>query len=200
MKNVDDLDKKKIIIVLGIIIIAILTTLIIINQRAAKSLKKLDNAVKVVTPENNSTAPKTKSTTTIDQFQVEMPKDVKVPEPNEKLSGTQKAEIAVPTISIPAGPGTATNFRSFEITAEGNKFTPTKIIVNRGDTIHINFKAVDKDYDIILKSYNLRQTALKGETKVLEFQAVQAGDYIYYCERCGGINGTARGEIIIVKK
>ena len=39
----------------------------------------------------------------------------------------------------------------------------------------------------------------KGETKVMEFQAVQEGDFTFYCEMCGGPDSTASGHIIIAK-
>ena len=45
----------------------------------------------------------------------------------------------------------------------------------------------------------MKQTAKKGETKVLEFQANQDGNFLYYCEVCGGVNGNVKGNIIIAK-
>lgn len=197
--NFDSLDKKKIIIIFGLTIIAVLVLLIILNQRTARKVADLENAVTIMEPEENNKKNPADSTRK-DEFQVTLAPNIKVPEPNTSLSEEEKKEIALPTISVPAGPGVIANFRNFEIRAEGGLFTPSKIIANQGDTVRIQFTAVDKDYDIVFRSYNMKQSAKKGETKALEFQAVQSGDYLYYCQSCGGINGTAKGHIIIVKK
>ena len=189
------LEKNKIFILLGVVIIIILVVLIVINQRNLNSKPKVEDVIIPVVSETKTPV----ETGTSSQFRTEVPLDVKVPEPNEKLTETQKTEIAVPTISVPAAPGVVAKYRGFEIKAADNKFTPTKIIVNLGDTVNIRFTAVDKDYDIIFRSYNMKQVALKGETKIIEFQAVQAGNYLYYCERCGGVTSSAQGNIIVVK-
>jgi len=194
--QLSDLDKKKILIVLGVVVIAILAVLIFLNQRANQAKLKVDDVIIPVVPEKKIV----EEVIPPDKLRVAVPKDIKVPEPNAPLSATEKTEIAVPTISVPAAPGVAANYRSFEVRAENNKFTPAKIIVNLGDTVHINLTAVDKDYDLTFKSYNLKQTALKGQTKPLEFQAGQAGNYLYYCELCGGVDGPTTGNIIITKK
>lgn len=134
-----------------------------------------------------------------DPFRQEAPVITRIPDANEILPAAQQKEIAVPTVVVPAAPGVDSKFRNFDITAEGGKFIPEKIIVQVGDTVHINFTAVDKDYDITFPSYNMKQTAKQGQTKILEFQAVQDGSFLYYCESCGGAEGMTKGNIIIVK-
>jgi len=134
-----------------------------------------------------------------DPFRQEAPVITRIPDANEVLPAAQQKEIAVPTVVVPAAPGVDSKFRNFNITAEGGKFIPEKIIVQVGDTVHVNFTAVDKDYDITFPSYNMKQTAKQGQTKILEFQAVQDGSFLYYCESCGGAEGTTKGNIIIVK-
>ena len=62
----------------------------------------------------------------------------------------------------------------------------------------INFTAVDNDYSIVFPSYNMRQVAKKGETKVLGFHAGETGNFTYYCDVCGE-NTTASGTLIITK-
>jgi hypothetical protein len=37
----------------------------------------------------------------------------------------------------------------------------------------------------------MKQTAKKGEGKVLEFQAVTEGKFLFYCDACGGLNSSA---------
>ncbi len=134
-----------------------------------------------------------------DPFRQEAPVITRIPEANEVIPESQREEIAIPTVVVPAAPGVESSFRNFNISAEGGKFIPEKIIVKVGDTVHVNFTAVDSDYDIVFPSYNMKQIAKKGQTKVLEFQALQDGSFTYYCEACGGPEGPTTGSFIIVK-
>jgi len=109
----------------------------------------------------------------------EAPKDVVVPEPE---STGQKDDVAIPKTSVPAAPGVEAKLRTFEITATAGKYSPSTIIVRIGDTVHIDFKAIDDTYDIVFPDYGLRQLAKKGETKIIEFQANTDGQFAFYCE------------------
>ena len=199
------MNNKKPLMIFGIIIIIALIIVI-----AAMSSKK---KAAVMTTQNPQTAAQTsaptvpagaevtKASTTavVDQFRTEVPKDIIIPEVGQKLTDEQKKVIAVPTVVTAAAPGASTKFRSYDITANGGKFEPSQITGRVGDTIHVNFKAVDKGYDIVFPSYNMKQVAAQGETKILEFQAVQEGSFTYYCDSCGGANSTTKGTIVIAK-
>lgn len=134
-----------------------------------------------------------------DAFKAEVPVDIVVPDVNTQLNEEQKKEIALPTVVVAAAPGVDSKFRNFNIKAEGNAFVPTKVIANVGDTVHIDFVAVDGDYDIVFPSYNMMQTAKQGQTKILEFSALQSGSFTYYCSSCGGPESGPKGNIIIVE-
>jgi hypothetical protein len=43
----------------------------------------------------------------------------------------------------------------------------------------------------------MKQTADKGQTKALEFQAVNSGKFTYYCDLCGGLTSKTIGYIIV---
>jgi plastocyanin len=131
-------------------------------------------------------------------FKEDVPSDVKVPEIDTQLEESQKKEIALPNTVIPSNPGSSSSFRSFAIIADNDNFSPLKVIANLGDTINISFTAVDKDYDIVFPSYNMRQRALMGQTQTLRFKAREAGSFSYYCSVCGGPETGPRGNIIIV--
>ena len=133
----------------------------------------------------------------VDRFREAVPKDVKVPEMNEKLDTAQQKIVAVPTLVTPSAPGATTNFRSFDISGEGGKFVPEQIIARVGDVVHVNFVAVDKAYDIFFPSYGMHLSAQQGQKKVMEFQAVSKGSFIYYCDTCGGLNTETRGKFIV---
>lgn len=127
----------------------------------------------------------------------EAPANVAVPEPGAASQG----EVAVPTISVPAAPGGTvdTKFRSFDIVASGGKYSPSTIIVRRGDIVHINFKAQDGTYDIMFPDYGLWQQAKTGEAKVIEFQAVTDGEFAFRCEKSCP-KGPMSGTLIVAKQ
>lgn len=125
-----------------------------------------------------------------------VPPDVKVPEVGEKPANTA---VAIPVVVRPASPyeGVSAKYRGFAIKAENNLFSPSTIIAGKMDIIHIDFTAVDKAYDFIFPDYGMKGIVQKGETKILEFQAVTEGKFTFYCDACGGLNSSAKGYIII---
>jgi len=199
MEFIDRLYNKKTLIILGIIIL-ILVILVLINQKAKPALTKIGQVLTgTEATEQATTTASTTEVVSISDFVEVSDKKARVPEPNEKLSEEQKKEIAVPTVAIPAAQDSTASFRSFNISAENDKFIPERIFVNLGDTVNIKFTAVDKDYDMIFEGYNTRQKAVKGETKVLEFQANMRGDFTFYCQQCGGINSSTKGILTVLK-
>lgn len=134
-----------------------------------------------------------------DQFREDVPADIVVPDTGTQLTEEQKREIAVPTVVVPAAPGVASSFRDFDIRAEGGAYIPTKVIAKLNDTVHIDFTAVDGDYDIVFPSNNMMTVAKKGQTSLLEFRAEQSGSFTYYCSSCGGPEKGPKGNIIIVE-
>lgn len=131
-------------------------------------------------------------------FRQEVPAGTIVPGIAELLSPAQQKEIAVPDTVSPAAPGAVSSFRSFSISGDGGEFIPEKVIVRLGDIVNINFTAVDGDYDIVFPSYNMSQSAQQGQTKILQFQAISEGAFLYYCSSCGGPDSRASGQIIVV--
>lgn len=129
-----------------------------------------------------------------------VPIDIRVPESGEVLSEELRDIIAIPAYTTQASPNPGSeSLRLFKIRAEGGRFIPEQIIVNFNDTVNIEFTAVDQDYDIVFQGYNMMQRAKQGEVKFLDFQAYKDGRFIYYCESCGGVSSSARGEIVVVK-
>ena len=123
----------------------------------------------------------------------EVPEDIVVP----GIGAEVEEGVAAPQIVTEAAPGVEAKFRRFEIKAENNLYTPSTIIVNKGDTVRINFTAVDKKYDFVFPDYGMRQVAEAGETKKIEFQAVNEGKFLFYSDLYGGLEGEMKGYIII---
>ncbi len=191
------MNKEKAFIIFGTLVVLLLLALIFKDYQTKKNTPV--NNPELVNNISEEALVVTKSTSSPDKFKTEVPKNIVVPTMNDQtLTVEQKKEIAVPTLVVPSAPGAVSSLRNFDIRAEGGKFTPSKIIGKSGDTMMINFTAVDNDYSIVFPSYNMRQVAKKGETKVLGFHAGETGNFTYYCDVCGE-NTTASGTLIITK-
>jgi plastocyanin len=192
------MNNKKILIAGGLGVILILLIILAIMNAAKKPVPPTS------VPANTGNKPEITIPVAIgpggqDQFRAEVPAGLQVPGTSTVLTEEQKKIIAVPTTVVDAAPGTSAQRREFNISATGGKFVPAEVIARMGDTVHVNFTAVDGDYDIVFPSYNMKQVASKGQTKILEFQALKDGSFLYYCDSCGGPDGPTTGKIIIVK-
>jgi len=84
-----------------------------------------------------------------------------------------------------------------EVDVEGGSFyfEPSELTVKKGQTVRVNFTAVDAMHDFNLDEFNVDGTVVKeGESTMVEFVADQAGDFEYYCSvgqhRANGMVGT----------
>ena len=186
------MNKAKTVAIIAVIAIVIIGGIYLLKAGAKKinlTGKQANQPVQTNGAGNQTGAGKTPESAT----RSTVPENIKVPEVGEKTDNS----VAVPASVSPAAPGVSAKFRSFDIKGENGVFSPATVIVKKGDTVRINFLAVDKDYDVTFPDYGMKQTAKKGESKVLEFQAVAEGKFAYYCEACGGLTGTAKGYIIV---
>ena len=192
--------KKKTILSLGLVLIAVLIAVIILQ------LQERDAPLNTETKINNPFLPSGQENLTPQDWQATevrkpVPVGTVVPEIDTEMPAGLKDKIAVPEATAPVNPtsGSDAQIRTYTVRAEANKFIPEKIIVNQGDIVHIDFTAVDKDYDFVLGGYNMKQNVKAGGTASLEFQALKDGDFIYYCNTCGGLEAGPQGHIIVVK-
>lgn len=124
-----------------------------------------------------------------------VPQGAYVPETDQQ---TNDKDLAVPKSVVNAAPDVEAKMRQFEVSANKGIFTPSKISIRKGDTVRINIASIDDDYDFVLPDFGMRQIIKKGTQRTVEFQATNEGQYVYYCEKCGGIDSTAKGTITIV--
>lgn len=116
-----------------------------------------------------------------------------VPEPN---AASVDQETAVPSSVVESAPGTSSQIRTFSLSAQNSRLSKEKIIVYQGDIVHIRFSAHDDDrYDFAIPAFGLRQEAAKGETRIVEFQAVSQGSFPIICSQC-----KTEGELVVVPK
>jgi len=185
------LKNKKFILVAGIIVVIAILVFYGIKTGWWKKLG--------VSVPNVNSVPAAGSSTSVFPTRQEAPKGITIPEPNSK---PQNSDIAVPQSSGPAAPGvTERQIRTFNISAQNGQYVPSEIIVGEGDSVVINFKAEDGTYDIVFSPdyYNLKQTAKKGETKIVAFQAIINGQFKFYCQSACP-KGKMEGTLIVVPR
>jgi len=118
-----------------------------------------------------------------------------VPEPGQEF----KEEVAVPKESVNSAPESESKLRIFEVKGEKGIIFPVSFRAYQNDIINIELTSVDQDYDFNLEGYNLQVKVPKGETKTIEFQALNLGVYNFYCSLCLTKEKPA-GKIIVVPK
>ncbi len=110
------------------------------------------------------------------------------------------AGVAAPTVVASGSPSGLTSFRSFNITETASAFTPDTIIVNEGDTVHINITAKGGSYDFTQPDMGLSLSLSSGQTKLVQFDANTVGKFQFYCKSCGGPTNGPTGYIEVVSK
>lgn len=191
------MNKRNILLLSGLVIILVLVLIIVFDNSNKNTINT--STSQLTTSFNQEGATAMTDYVSVDIFRSEVPIDIQVPELNEPLTNSQKQNIAVPEVVIPAAPGIDSKLRTFNISGDNNKFIPSQIIANVDDIVHINFMAVDQDYSVYFPSYHTGQIVKKGETKVFEFQANKSGKFLYYCPLCGGPETGPVGDVIIVE-
>lgn len=123
-------------------------------------------------------------------------KKLKVPEPSDLVqeqsltttaTDSQKpiqSELAIPEEVVPVNTQSGINLRSFELNIKNNQVFPKEIRVYSGDVVDIDIKAIDKNYNLAIPAYGLSIQVNKGETKKIQFQATDAGKFIFECSLC----------------
>jgi hypothetical protein len=79
---------------------------------------------------------------------------------------------------------------------EKEKLNEEKIYAKKNEILTLNFKALDKDYEIFIDGYNLFHKIPKGESKTFQFQALNSGTFDIICLSC---KNKKIGSIIIEK-
>jgi len=130
------------------------------------------------------------------QTRTPVPADVTAPVVGQQVASS----VAPPQVVTPANSHTASQLRSFTITANHNAFTPSTIIVNQGDIVNIVVSAVDKNYDFTQPDYGFKQAIPKGQSKQIQFGATASGKFSFYCASCGGPSAGPIGYIEIIGK
>lgn len=116
-------------------------------------------------------------------------------------------EVPVDAVPTPAkteapastNPDLTTKILGFDLRASRGGFSPASLIVNRGDTLVVDFAATDGDYDFDIPYLGAYFSVVReGATKKLPFDTSLPGTFIFQCRDHCPPGGVIRGELIVL--
>jgi cytochrome c oxidase subunit 2 len=86
--------------------------------------------------------------------------------------------------------------KDFSLTAEKFKYTPSTIIVNKGDTVTLQIKSLDGLHGFYLDAYNIEKELPGLLTTTFTFVANREGKFTFRCSvTCGNFHPYMLGEV-----
>lgn len=119
--------------------------------------------------------------------------------PNKGATSTP-VNVAVPVVQGAGDVAGNVSYRSFNIAIQNGAYNPSTVIVNQGDTVNLEITAVDAAYGFTQPDYGFNATIPKGKTQTIQFQALQTGNFTFYCASCGGPSRGPVGHLIVASK
>ncbi len=117
--------------------------------------------------------------------------------PNEGAANVALG-VAVPVVQGAGDSSGNVSYRSFNIDIQNGSFSPDTVIVKQGDTVDLELTAVNAGYEFTQPDYGFNTPIAKGTTQRIQFQALQSGNFIFYCASCGGPSKGPVGHLIVV--
>lgn len=131
--------------------------------------------------QKNSAAPATTSTDTTEMS------------PSDMASMTPATDSSTPASSESAT--MVDGVKTFTVTSQGLKFTPTTLTVKKGDKVKITYHNNVGNHNLTIDEFNAKTPTIgAGQEASIEFTADKTGDFVYYCSipghRQAGMFGT----------
>jgi heme/copper-type cytochrome/quinol oxidase subunit 2 len=93
---------------------------------------------------------------------------------------------------------TASETRTFQMTAQKYTYKPDVIEVNQGDNVVLDITAVDTTHGFGLSAYNIDKVLPEGKTVRIEFNADKKGEFTFKCTKfCGWGHFGMTGKLIV---
>ena len=113
---------------------------------------------------------------------------------DDTAADTGLAETSDMVDDSDAGDETST-VQEFMVNGDNFTFSPSSMIVKKGDTVQITFTNTEGFHDLKIDEYDVATAKLNaGGTETIEFVADKAGTFEYYCSvgshRAMGMKGT----------
>ena len=125
---------------------------------------------------------------------------------SERRWGVAVALMMWVTTGTPAAAGAdesgaaGDTLKTFEVTAERFRFSPSEIEVNQGDTVRLTIRAIDVAHGFAIPEFGINARIDPGDDPVtVEFVAETPGRYQFTCSVfCGSGHGDMRGVLTVV--
>src|SRR3989344_2995396 len=92
---------------------------------------------------------------------------------------------------------TSGSTKKFTIVAKKFRFTPSQLRVQQGDTVQLDVKRDDVDFDFVLDEFGVTEKMLLGKVTKVEFVADTKGSFTYTCGNCDGKEDIMKGTLIV---
>ena len=90
------------------------------------------------------------------------------------------------------------SYKEFKITAKQFSFTPSDIIVNKGDKVKLIVTSIDVPHGISIPEYGINERLPVGEPVKIEFTADKEGTFTAFCSVfCGAGHSGMKGKLIV---
>jgi heme/copper-type cytochrome/quinol oxidase subunit 2 len=101
-------------------------------------------------------------------------------------------------VFMPLPAAAAPQTHHFMIDSQQFEFDPSRIKVNEGDRVIIDFTASDVMHGFYLDGYEIDEQVAPGITKRIEFTADKSGKFRYRCSvSCGSLHPFMIGELVV---
>lgn len=169
---------RKTLVILVILIIIVLGTLAIFGGDKNPETPKVKNSDSTNNNESNNT-----NTESMDNMDMETT-NVNIPTP--VIQGYQPPADQSEIIG---------DMKEFVVNGQNFSFSPSTLIVKKGDKVKITFNVVSGFHDFVIDEFGVASKKKQGPaTEVLEFTANKVGNFEYYCSvgthRAMGMKGT----------
>jgi cytochrome c oxidase subunit 2 len=95
-------------------------------------------------------------------------------------------------------PESATEVKSFTMTAKQWEFVPSTITVNEGDTVQLIITSIDVAHGFVLSEFGVDAVLEKDKTVRVEFVADKKGTFNFFCDVfCGEGHSTMKGSLVV---
>src|SRR3989338_1875961 len=92
---------------------------------------------------------------------------------------------------------TSGSTKKFTIVAKKFRFTPSQLRVQQGDTVQLDVKSDDVDFDFVLDEFGVTEKMLLGKVTKVEFVADTKGSFTYTCGNCDGKEDIMKRTLIV---
>ncbi|MDO8515973.1 MAG: cupredoxin domain-containing protein [bacterium] len=122
------------------------------------------------------------------------PEPALAPEPAPAPAPALEPTPAPEPIPAPA-PQAAVTVKEFTVTGQNYSFSPSTLVVKKGDTVKITFKNVNGMHDFRIDEFRVATQKIQGGAEeTVQFVADKVGAFQYYCSvgqhRANGMWGT----------